>query len=332
MTDEERILAFLRVSGPTTPTKVAKTINQSILLASAHLSDLISRKKVKISSLKIGGSPLYYLAGQEEQLFPYAAGNINPKDQMVLEELKEKKVLRETDLDLLHRVSLRGLKDFAIPLQVNNGGTTELFWKWHLLPDEEADHVIGNILQPMAVPLTAPSIPSASPEQQASPAHSLSPSPSPSLFSSPERGPAVLIEEGMLVPEQLAVTEAQKSLSLQKPLSEPRARKVITESFFPRIEQFFQGKKIMVEQRETVRKNKELDFIVKVPSVVGMMKYFCKAKQKQKCDEKDLSAAYMEAQVKKLPLLFLYTDELTKKGQEMLDSGAFENVVVKKVE
>jgi len=36
--------------------------------------------------------------------------------------------------------------------------------------------------------------------------------------------------------------------------------------------------------------------------------------------------------MKKLPLLFLYTDELNKKAQEMMDSGAFENIVVRKVE
>ena len=51
----------------------------------------------------------------------------------------------------------------------------------------------------------------------------------------------------------------------------------------------------------------------------------------EKCDEKDLSAAYMEAQMKKLPLLFLYTQDLNKKAAEMLDAGAFENVIVTKI-
>ena len=61
------------------------------------------------------------------------------------------------------------------------------------------------------------------------------------------------------------------------------------------------------------------------------MTYYCKAKKKARCDEKDLAAAYMEAQVKKMPLLFLYTNELNKKAQEMLESGAFANVIVKKI-
>ena len=40
----------------------------------------------------------------------------------------------------------------------------------------------------------------------------------------------------------------------------------------------------------------------------------------------------MEAQAKKMPLLFLYTNELNKRSWEMLDSGVFQNVVVKKIE
>ncbi|HLC90905.1 MAG TPA: hypothetical protein VJI15_03990, partial [Candidatus Nanoarchaeia archaeon] len=78
MPDEDRILSFLKMTGPTLPTKVAKHIGTEIIIASAHLSDLASRGKVKISKLKVGGSPLYYLPGQEEQLYPFAAGNINP--------------------------------------------------------------------------------------------------------------------------------------------------------------------------------------------------------------------------------------------------------------
>jgi len=88
---------------------------------------------------------------------------------------------------------------------------------------------------------------------------------------------------------------------------------------------------IALDQKETLRKNAELNFLIRIPSLVGETMYFCKAKNKQRCDEKDLAAAYMEAQVKKMPLLFLYTNELNKKAQEMLESGAFANVIVKKI-
>ena len=61
MQDQDKIIYFLRVVVLTIPSKVAKNINSEILIASAHLSDLSAQGKVKISHLKIGGSPLYYL-------------------------------------------------------------------------------------------------------------------------------------------------------------------------------------------------------------------------------------------------------------------------------
>ena len=75
MLDQDKILNFLKVTGPTLPAKVAKNINTNILLASAHLSDLSSQGKVKISKLKIGGSPLYFLPGQEGEQYRFYQGS-----------------------------------------------------------------------------------------------------------------------------------------------------------------------------------------------------------------------------------------------------------------
>ena len=92
------------------------------------------------------------------------------------------------------------------------------------------------------------------------------------------------------------------------------------------------SKEIEIDQKEVIRKNAELNLIAKVPSVLGTVTHFCKIEKKRICDEKDLSAAYVEAQVKKLPLLFLYIGTISKKAQELLESKVFENVIVKKVE
>ncbi|HIH12988.1 TPA: hypothetical protein HA242_04650 [Candidatus Woesearchaeota archaeon] len=305
MTEQDQILSFLRMTGPTLPSKVAKSIKTEILFASAHLSDLASQKKVKISNLKIGGSPLYYLPGQEAQLYNFAAGNLNPKDFQVLELLKEQKILREADLDLLPRVALRGLKDFAIPIQVNVGGQAELFWKFHLLSEEETNRQLDALLNPSPeqLPLEAPPAPL---------------SPEPPLVAHNDRQQTFATAPGV-----------EKS---DLPLKKPRPRKAETTiDFLHDIERFFKKMDIALDQKETLRKNAELNFLIRIPSLVGETMYFCKAKNKQRCDEKDLAAAYMEAQVKKMPLLFLYTNELNKKAQEMLESGAFANVIVKKI-
>ena len=350
MTDQDKIVHFLRVTGPSLPAKVAKMLGTEILLASASLSDLAAQGKVKVSFLKIGGSPLYYLPGQEHQLYQFAAGNINPKDLHVLNLLKERQVLRESHLELLEKVALRNLRDFALALRVTMEGKAELFWKWSFLSAEEANQILTNLLyapaqdqRQLEVPVS-PAVPApallAGVSDHASNLQSqinqLKPLP-PSPYA-PVLPPTVIDKVTPSVVEQTEtedVGEEESSSVAKKPLLQ-RVRDRISkrkrdDELLPPIEDYCKKLKITIEQKETIRKNAEMDLLLKVPSAVGMMTYFCKAKNKSKCDEKDLSAAYMQAQIKKLPLLLLYTGELTKKAQEMLESGAFENSIVKKI-
>ncbi|MBS3169158.1 hypothetical protein J4210_01635 [Candidatus Woesearchaeota archaeon] len=360
----DQILEFLKVTGPTIPTKVAKIIQTDIIIASAHLSDLASQRKVRISSLKFGGSPLYYLPGQEEQLYAFAAGNLNAKDMVVLENLNAKGVLREADLDLLSKVALRALKDFAVPLQVRTSDNSELFWKWHLLTDEATNQLVRNALYPPQaeepvpillpevkdvvltepVPLKVhapePSAPFSSVEKDRS-------DPAESRIESPVSSVSML-SETVLPSSQKNSSPRKRSSAKDKaqtilaeneiPIPKLSAAKVAgprpvkTDLLLPLLERYFRELNITIQEQEIVRKNAEINLSIKVPTVVGKMTYFCKAKKKARCDEKDLSAAYLEAQIKKLPLLFLYSQDLTKKAHEMIATGAFENVIVKKVE
>ena len=364
----DQILEFLNITGPTIPAKVAKTIKTDIIIASAHLSDLASQRKIRISSLKFGGSPLYYLPGQEEQLYAFAAGNINTKDMVVLENLKAKGVLREADLDLLSKVALRALKDFAVPLQVRTSDNSELFWKWHLLADEATNQLVRNILYPpQAEELVSPLSPELLPEvKDAAPqeavlsrVHTPEPSallssvekdrsdPAESRIESPVSPVSTLLETVPSLPQKSSPSRKRSSAKdkTQTILAENKiagshppaaktadVRPVKTDLLLPLLERYFHELNITIQEQEIVRKNTEINLSIKVPTVVGKMTYFCKAKKKTRCDEKDLSAAYLEAQIKKLPLLFLYSQDLSKKAQEMIATGAFENVIVKKVE
>ncbi len=372
MSDQDKILQFLSVNGPSLPSRVAKIINSEILIASAHLADLSSQGKLKISNLKVGGSPLYYLSGQEEQLERFAAGNLNPQDLQVLNMLKEKQVLREKELELLPKVALRGMKDFALPLQVTFHDQIELFWKWHLLSEEETNRLIRERLIGAEKEAKEEEEKESAEEKNEKQASDLQPPPK--TISEEERAKKIeeiwkktvekeeekresivkeeqrteLKKEGQLklgeVGEEIKGEKeyqnkdtedkapARRAAKVREKTIAPKKRVVVTEEFLPQLEDYLRSKKILLEQKEVLRKNSEMNFVLKVPSVVGNITYFCKAKNKAKCDEKDLSTAYMEAQIKKLPLLFLYTNELHKKAQEMLDTGAFENAIVKKME
>lgn len=336
MQDLDKIIQFLKFIGPTLPAKVAKNIRTDQLLASAMLSDLAAQKKVKLSSLKIGGSPLYYLPGQEEQLYNFASGNLNPKDLTTLEKLKEKKVLREVDLELLEKVGLRNLKDFAIPLNVKVEDKPELFWKWHLSNVEEVNKVIAGILagspeiemvqETVLKPVLEPTF-----ESEIVPVKTIESNLIPE--TKPEPKPEIIVEKRIEPTTEIKIEQQQTLMEESSPIEKvKRKRREIADEFTPQLRKYFEELRVLINSEEVIRKNSELNFLLKVPSSVGYITYFGKAKAKGKCDEKDLSAAYMEAQIKKLPLLFLYTTELTKKALEMLETGAFENAIVKKVE
>lgn len=330
MQDLDKIIQFLKFIGPTLPAKVAKSIKTDVLLASAMLSDLAAQKKVKLSSLKIGGSPLYYLPGQEEQLYNFASGNLNPKDLTTLEKLKEKKVLREAEIELLEKVGLRNLKDFAIPLNVKVEDKPELFWKWHLSGAEEVNKVIAGILAGSGeIEMVAENAPKPTPEPEIVPIKTTESDLIPENRLEPKTEISV---EKKIEPIKETKIEQQQTLVEELPAEKvKRKRKEIADELTPQLHKYFEELRVLINSEEVIRKNSELNFLFKVPSSVGYITYFGKAKAKNRCDEKDLSAAYMEAQIKKLPLLFLYTSELTKKAQEMLESGAFENAIVKKV-
>ncbi len=409
ITDQEKILNYLKFTGPTTPSRISKNIKQELLFTSAHLSDLRSQGKIKISYLKIGGSPLYFLAGQEDQLYQNAPGNINQKDLEVLNILREKKILAEASLDLLGRVAIRGLKDFAIPLHVTLDGKTGLFWKWHLLSTEEASQLISEMVakilnqsapvQPkVEVQIPVPEVVNTSVETlKAEVVSPISPileikeketeetkekeSKQKKEFKETrvigekakksikkeeqkkikeieeeekenlvEKSKINLEKEVKTIPNLKEIKPIETELKENKPIEKTeiqeslgkeieedknkikRKKKDIEEELLPIVEDFFNNLKINIEYKEILRKNAELNLLVIVPSVVGKIKYFCKVKNKAKCDEKDVSAAYMEAQMKKLPLLFIYTNEITKKAEEVLNSGAFDNILAKKIE
>lgn len=145
---KDRIVNFIKMHGPSLPVQLTKEIEANTMFAGAILSELIAEKRVKITSAKIGGSPLYYTEGQEtklEKLYDYLPG----KEKEAYNLLKKNRVLLDTKQEPSIRVALRNIKDFAKPVE-NNG---ILFWRWYLINDAEAGLLIDRIKpEPKAEP------------------------------------------------------------------------------------------------------------------------------------------------------------------------------------
>ena len=325
---QDKILAMARGS-PLTPTMVAKAVGKDSLIASAMLAVMVEKGLLKISKVNVGSTPLYYDPAQAEQLQNYSS-YLNEKDRRVYEVLKEKKVLRESSLDPLSRICIKNIKDFARPLEVSFGETKEIFWKWYLLSDEEAEPVIRAMLAGEALPpepIPEPPTPEPAPE----------PVPEP-----PAPEPAPPVPEPEPIPEPEAKKPKPKKVKKKKVETQKRivdkikemivpASKPIkgSDAFLETLNKYFSKNGISIlEQRDQKRKS-EFEFIVEIDSSVGRLVYYCHAKDKKRVGEADLSNAFVQGQLIKLPVLFLTTGSLTKGAEKI--SKDFKGVAVRKI-
>lgn len=304
VSDRDKILQIVRIKGPVIPAQIKNAINRDILMAGAMLSELVSKNLLRVSSLKIGGSPLYYLPGQESRLQSFA-NKLNEKDKKTYDLLQQKKILRDKELGPLTRVSLRQIKDFAKPLEVSFGEEKEIFWRWYLTPDHEAEAMIKEVVGVKKEVLV----------------------PKPEIVKEKieEKRPEVLVKE-----EAIPIKKLPKPFKPLKPLKPKRFVELPKLDFVKKINNYFKRKGIEIIEQKIIRKNSDIDYVIKLPTAVGPMMYYCKAKSKKRPSDADLASAFVQGQLKKLPVLFLTTGELTKRAKEMRNKE-FKNITIKKV-
>lgn len=294
----DRLFNIVKSRGPILPVDVSKEIGTDIIFASAMLSELVSNKKVKITNVKIGGGPLYYVEGQEHKLQDLVK-HLNSKDRDVAERLKKEKILRDIECKPLERVSLRQIKDYAVPIKVNNNNQIEIFWRWYLYNEEEAKEKIIEVLKPKLEFKQE----FKEPEKE---------------ISQPER-----IQKELEVEKQQEVKQGKEEP--KKRIKKPKKEDL---SFEDRVLDYFNKNGIEIIEEKLIKKNKEMNYTVKVSSGIGKLDYFVKVKNKTRISETDLSLAHNEAG--KLPLFFISNGSLSKKGEETLGS-ILKSVVFKKI-
>ncbi|MBW2990002.1 hypothetical protein KY358_06835 [Candidatus Woesearchaeota archaeon] len=335
---KEMILQLIKEKGPALPADVARHIGSNILMASAHLSELTSRSILKISCVKVGGSPLYFIPGQESQLQRFS-GNLHEKEKKAYDLLSQKKVLRDNDLEPVVRVALRAIKDYAVPLQVSFAGSSEIFWRWYLLANQEAEELIRGAIPEMMegeedkgqvkkdigrddAPLgegaddtekkdtQEKKITEQKIGQQEAEAVKEAPKGKEKETAGIKKGPEE--KEGAFDKDGKTGLRKQELPKRKKPARKDNSQ------FMDNILRYFSENRINIASKEVIRKT-EIDFIIEVPSAVGNLAYYCKAKNKKKVNDPDLAAAFAQGQLRKLPVLFLTSGELTKRAKEMLE-------------
>ena len=141
---KERAIKYLEENGPSIPVRLSKELGVDPIWAGAILSELIQMHQIKLSSMKVGSTPIYYLDGQEEQLEKFADEHLKdtPKQAYLL--LKKELTLDDATQEPQIRVALRSLRDFAI-MSNENGRIT---WKYAFAkekapePEEDKENII----------------------------------------------------------------------------------------------------------------------------------------------------------------------------------------------
>lgn len=134
---KSKILSLLKIRGPSLPVHLSKQVQISLIFTGAFLSEMAREKSIKISNMKVGGSPLYYLSGQEnmlERFYTY----LPDKEKQSFLLLKQNKILKDDEQEPAIRFALRQIKDFALPFSKDN----ELFWRFYSVTEQEVREIL----------------------------------------------------------------------------------------------------------------------------------------------------------------------------------------------
>lgn len=336
MVEREQIISFLKNKGPSVPNDVKRALGGDTMIFGAMLSELSTRGSVLITNVKKGSSPFYYLPGQEQKLEKLVEF-CNPKDQKTIALLKEKKVLRDKSLELFARVSLRQVKDFAKELQVNTAKGMMIFWRYYLISEEDAIEILKKhynnqsekksveqpVVQPKKIPVHQPKeiiLPIIKKQEftKEKTEHE-------KIIVAKEKN---IFQTNIVSPTESSSFESNSLSEHQQPL--PIVHPLDKSEFHSEILRYFSKINIQIIYQEQLTKNRDYEFVVMVPSAVGSMEMYCRARNKKKLTEGDVAPALLKAKIKDLPCIFLSNGDFSKKSLQVIDKE-YKGLILKKL-
>ena len=285
----EKIIGVLNEKGPSLPINIAKVLEISSLFISAFLSELTNQKRIQVSSLKVGGSPLYYMRGQEEKLEDYYK-YLHPREAEAFLLLREHKVLKDSDQDPATRVALRSIKDFSVGFKMNE----DIYWRFVSVPKEEVNAILnGNVVEEKVQEAVEEKI-----EEKI------------------EKNNSEMVEP---VVKEIKI-KSESDNKFNNPLvmdKEIRKKEKPKSEFVQQVISFINERGLQIVE-ENDYKVKEYNCIVQIRSELGLIRFWTQAKDKKRITEGDFKKLLSNAQSIPLPAFMLYTGEISKKAKEYL--------------
>ncbi len=290
---KEKILHVIRTYGPSFPTRISRETSISPLFVAAILSELVAEKKLNVSAMKVGSSPLYTLPGQEPELEKFSQ-YLNSKEREAFDLLKSSIVLDDEKQDPAIRVALRKLKDFAIPINAKNGETEKLFWKYFIAPENDVQERVESSLN----------------INQAKQVQKMQVTDQEAKQEPPKPEPQS--------PISVAKAEPSALIAKKEPVAKEKTPKTKKDSQFAiKMKSYLESKNIELLQ-EMTQKPKEFSARISLDSTFGKQEFYLIAKDKKKITEDELTIAIQKAQVEKMPALIMSPGEPDKQAREYL--------------
>ena len=285
---KEKIISFIKMRGPSLPVHIGKEINTSILFTSAFLSELISEKRLKISSLKVGNSSLYFIPGQEPLLEGFAQ-YLKSKEKDAFELLKQKKILRDSEQHPAIRVALQGIKDFAIPFKKDG----QIYWKYLMVSDQELINKIKEIPVIKEV------------KKQFEAENKIVEKRTEIKIENEEKSSKIeMVQPYSVKTKNKGLKKIKEKTSVKK-----------GDKFFDKVKEFLSKKSIEILDIDGFSKS---DLTLKIK--INKEEKLLIAYDKKKIDEKDIINAYKKASKLKLNFLILSLGEPNKKLNEFIEA------------
>lgn len=293
--NKESILSTLTSKGPSLPVHLAQAAQISPLFASAFLSELYAEGKVKISNMKVGSSPLYYLAGQEHMLENFVDYlNVREKEALLL--LKKEKILDDEIQSPVIRVAIRAIKDFAIPLKVRIDGKDKLIWKYFLITDKEFREIFEK--------------PSKKEEKQIQlPKHEHK--------SEKDDKIKEKVEEAQDKVDKPVKQESETITPESQIRRSKRKGKAVESKFLNSLKEYIAARDI--EILEVIEeKKKEFHAKIRIDTLFGKQEFYLIAKEKKKISETDLVFVMQKAQNERMSAIIMASGDLDKKANDYI--------------
>jgi len=284
--------------------EVAQKVSSDSLIVAAILVDAASQKRIKRSKRRVGGGHRYYYYPEQQQVLQKRINSIlTPDDKEMIQKILNEKVLCELSVSPQDVSILSGLEDLIQGFTFEYDNKIIRGWSSPNIPEDKArDDILKKLKpvepevkpEPKEVPIKAPEVKKKPPEEE-KPRKEEKEKPKRKEKESPEK-------------------EERES---EEDLKEKIRREILEEikgSFVDNVIQALEKHQIDIKEQRTVKKGKEYELEVSVPTALGRQNYLVRIfdSGKKKTGSKDIYSLGMDAISRKMPAIAISSTGFAK--------------------